>query len=113
MQSLGADAVEGEAAMSRRNWAHRKTTVAIVYGTDGQPVAVLCDPEGDPAGQTWFTVVLDDSPGPDSEPDMPVCVDACSRLIRGSVAAWTWRSSIVAPSGRTACGCRLRSLWDE
>ena len=60
--------------MSEHN-GHRRPTVAIVFGTEGEPVAVLCDPEGDPPGQRWFTVVLDDSPGPDSEPDAPVCVD--------------------------------------
>ena len=36
---------------------------------------MLCDAATDPPGQRWFTVVLDDSPGPDSEPNVPVCVD--------------------------------------
>lgn len=60
--------------MSSHN-GHRRTTVAIVFGTEGEPIAVLCDPDGDPPGQRWFTVVLDDSPGPDSEPEVPVCID--------------------------------------
>ena len=55
--------------------AHRKTTVAIVYGTNGDPILVLCDAASDPPGQRWFTVVLEDTPGPDGEPDVPVCVD--------------------------------------
>jgi hypothetical protein len=99
--------------MSRRNRPHRKTTVAIVYGTDGQPVAVLCDPEGDPARQTWFTVVLDDTPGPDTEPDAPVCVDcllaAYPRLGRGLDVALEhrgaeWRDGVWVPAPE---------LWDE
>jgi len=36
---------------------------------------VLCDAATDQPGQRWFTVVLTDSPGPDSEPEAPVCVD--------------------------------------
>ena len=58
----------------------------------GEPVAVLCDPEGDPPGQRWFAVVLDDSPGPDSEPQAPVCVDCLSRSIRSSGRACSLRS---------------------
>ena len=54
---------------------HRATTVAIVYGTVGEPVAVLCDAASDPPGQRWFTVVLEDTPGPDGPYDVPVCVD--------------------------------------
>jgi hypothetical protein len=46
-----------------------------VFGSEGDPELVLCDPEGDPPGQRWFTVVLDDSPGPDGPSDAPVCVD--------------------------------------
>ena len=48
--------------------------VAIVYGQVGEPQLVLCDPAGDPAGQRWFTVVLDDSPGPEGPCSAPVCV---------------------------------------
>ena len=60
--------------MSKRHRGHGRTTVAIVFGTEGEPVAVLCDPEGDPPGQRWFTVVLDDSPGPEGPSQAPVCV---------------------------------------
>jgi hypothetical protein len=61
--------------MSKSHRRHRRTTFAIVFGETGDPIAVLCDPDTDPPGQRWFTVVLDDSPGPDSEPEVPVCVD--------------------------------------
>lgn len=44
-------------------WAHRRTTVAIVYGTAGEPIEVLCDAAGDPQGLRFFTVVLDDAEG--------------------------------------------------
>ena len=50
-------------------------TVAVVYGESGAPELVLCDPDGDPPGQRWFTVVLDDTPGPDGPSAAPVCVD--------------------------------------
>ena len=60
--------------MAATSTPHRRTTVAIVHGTDGDPIAVLCDAAGDPPGQRWFTVVLDDA-DPDVEPDVPVCVD--------------------------------------
>ena len=50
-------------------------TVAVVYGEAGVPELVLCDPDGDPPGQRWFTVVLDDSPDPDGPSEAPVCVD--------------------------------------
>jgi len=53
--------------MSKSHKKHRRTTVAIVFGTEGEPIAVLCDPDGDPPGQRWFS--------PDSEPDVHVCVD--------------------------------------
>ena len=63
-------------ALATARRPHRKTTVAIVHGTSGDPGAlVLCDAAGDPPGQRWFSVVLDDSPGPDGEPDGPICVD--------------------------------------
>ena len=61
--------------MSKSHHRHRRTTLAIVYGEVGEPIAVLCDPETDPPGQRWFTVVLEDSLGPDSEPEVPVCID--------------------------------------
>jgi hypothetical protein len=54
---------------------HRRTTVAIVYGNDGEPIAVLCDPASDPPGQRWFSVVLEDATGPDGPHEVPVCVD--------------------------------------
>jgi hypothetical protein len=53
---------------------HSRTTVAIVYGTEGAPVAVLCDAATDPPGQRWFTVVLEDSPGPQGPSTAPMCV---------------------------------------
>lgn len=55
--------------------AHRATTVAIVYGRVGAPVAVLCDAATDPPGQRWFTVVLEDAEGPEGPSQVPVCVD--------------------------------------
>ena len=55
------------------------TTLALVHGSAGVPVAVLCDPAGDPPGQRWFTVVLSDSPGP-GEHEGPVCVDCLLAL---------------------------------
>ena len=61
--------------MRKSHRKRRRTTLAIVYGRKGEPIAVLCDPDGDAPGQRWFTVVLDDSPGPDSEPQVPVCID--------------------------------------
>ena len=54
---------------------HRRTTVGIVHGTSGDPVAVLCDAAGDPPGQRWFTVVLSDAPPVPDEDEGPVCVD--------------------------------------
>ena len=54
---------------------HGTTTLATVYGDEGEPIAVLCDANGDPPGLRFFTVVLDDSPGPDNPPDSPTCVD--------------------------------------
>ena len=54
---------------------HGTTTLAMVYGDEGEPIAVLCDADGDPPGLRFFTVVLDDSPGPDNPPDSPTCVD--------------------------------------
>ena len=72
-------------------------------------MAVLCDPEGDPPGQRWFTVVLDDSLGPDSEPEVPVCVDCLldkhPRIGTGLVIAL----SIAMPNGGMANGSRHRS----
>ena len=53
----------------------RRTTVAIVYGATGEPTDVLCDAAGDPPGQRWFTVVLEDTPGPDGPFEAPVCID--------------------------------------
>ena len=61
--------------MSNPHRRHRATTVAIVHGDSGGPVDVLCDAAGDPPGQRWFTVVLEDSPGPDGTPQVPVCID--------------------------------------
>jgi hypothetical protein len=77
VQPFGADAVAGSrvAVVSGPHREHSATTVAIVYGVEGDPVAVLCDAAGDPPGQRWFTVVLEDSPGPGGPPRVPVCVD--------------------------------------
>ena len=61
--------------MSKPHRSHRRTTLAIVFGETGEPIAVLCDPDGDPPGLRFFTVVLDDPPGPDNPPDSPTCVD--------------------------------------
>jgi hypothetical protein len=58
----------------RRRHGHKRTTVAIVYGKVGAPELVLCDPDTDPPGQRWFTVVLEDTPGPDGPYEAPVCV---------------------------------------
>ena len=99
--------------MSTSHRRHRRTTFAIVYGESGEPIYVLCDPASDPPGQRWFTVVLDDSPGPDSEPEAPVCadclLDAHSALGRGLDIALErrgaeWRDGewVAAPK-----------LWDE
>jgi hypothetical protein len=57
-----------------KHGAYRKTTVAIVFGSEGVPVAVLCDAATDPPGQRWFTVVLEDAEGPDGPSEAPVCV---------------------------------------
>jgi hypothetical protein len=55
------------------NVEHR-TTVAMVWGTTPPVRAVYCDPDGDPPGQRWFSVVLDDAGEPDDGPDeVPVC----------------------------------------
>jgi len=61
--------------MSKSHRRHRRTTLAIVFGERGEPIAVLCDPDGDPPGQRWFTVILDDTPEPDGPPQAPVCID--------------------------------------
>jgi hypothetical protein len=93
--------------------AHRRTTLAIVFGTDGHPVAVLCDAEGDPPGQRWFTVVLEDTPGPDGPYQCPVCIDCLldehPRLGRGLDIALEhhgaeWRDGEWSPAPE---------LWDE
>lgn len=98
--------------MSGRH-GHRRTTVAIVYGSEGEPVAVLCDAATDPPGQLWFTVVLDDSLGPESGPEVPVCVDCLldehPRLGRGLDVALEhrgaeWRDGEWVPAPE---------LWDE
>lgn len=86
MQSFGAAALEGPAVM-RGHRGHGQTTVAVVYGTAGEPVEVLCDAAGDPRGLRFFTVVLDDAEGPDGPSQVPVCVgcllDEHPRLGRG------------------------------
>jgi hypothetical protein len=78
LQLGGASEIAGGAAGEPpvvRHREHRRTTLAFVYGTVGDPVAVLCDPAGDPPGQRYFTVVLDDSLGPRGPSQAPVCVD--------------------------------------
>ena len=47
-------------------------TIAMVYGGVGEPELVLCDAEGDPPGQRYFTVALTDSPGPGGPCQPPV-----------------------------------------
>ena len=92
---------------------HRRTTIAFVYGDVGEPVAVLCDPEGDPPGQRYFTIVLDDSPGPDSEPQAPVCVDCLlddhPRLGPGLLVAVEHRGAEWRDGERVPAP----ELWDE
>lgn len=99
--------------MTRRHRKHRRTTVAIVFGEVGEPVAVLCDPAGDPLGQRWFTVVLEDSPGPDGEPHAPVCVgcllDEHPRLGRGLDVALEHRGA----EWRDGEWVAAPDLWDE
>jgi hypothetical protein len=65
-----------------------RTAVAMVYGSTGPVRAVYCDPDGDPPGQRWFTVVFDDAGPPEDGPDeAPVCahclVDDHPELGRG------------------------------
>jgi hypothetical protein len=83
--------------VSGHHGGHRRATVAIVFGTVGDPVSVLCDPAGDPPGQRWFTVVLEDSPGPDGPSQAPVCVacllDAHARLGQGLDVALAHRGA--------------------
>ena len=57
-----------------RRHGHSRTTVAVVYGTAGEPVNVLCDAAGDPQWLRFFSVVLDDAEGPDGPSEAPVCV---------------------------------------
>ena len=84
-----------------------------MYGELGDPVEVLCDPETDPPGQRWFSVVLDDASGPDGPKEVPVCVgcllDQHPRLGRGldialehRGAEWVDGEWVPAPE-----------LWDE
>jgi hypothetical protein len=74
VQPFGAATAEGSTVDTMSD-GHRRTTVAIVYGKTGDPLLVICDPETDPPGQQWFTIVLDDSEGPDGPCEAPVCVD--------------------------------------
>lgn len=99
--------------MSGSHREHRRTTVAIVFGTVGEPVAVLCNAASDPPGQRWFTVVLEDSPGPGGPSQAPVCVDCLldehPRLGRGLNVALEhggaeWRDGEWMPAPE---------LWDE
>jgi hypothetical protein len=99
--------------MRGRHRGHVRTTVAIVYGTDGDPVAVLCDAATDPPGQRWFTVVLKDSPGPHGPYEAPVCMgcllDEHPQLGRGLDVALEhrgaeWRDGDWVPAP---------DLWDE
>ena len=99
--------------MSGRHRKHRRTTVAIVYGTARDPVEVLCDAATDPPGQRWFTVVLEDATGPDGPSEVPVCVgcllDEHPRLGRGLDVALEHRGA------RWADGAWVPApeLWDE
>jgi hypothetical protein len=92
---------------------HGRTTLAMVFGTDGEPIAVLCDAATDPPGLRFFTVVLDDSPGPDSEPEAPMCVDCLldehPRLGRGLDVALEHRGA----EWRDGDWFPAPELWDE
>ena len=85
----------------------------MVYGTEGEPVAVLCDAASDPPGQRWFTVVLEGSPGPDSEPQVPVCIDCLlgehPQLGRGLDVALEHRGA----EWRDGDWVAAPELWDE
>jgi hypothetical protein len=92
---------------------HGRTTVAIVYGSEGDPELVLCDPETDPPAQRWFTVVLEDSPGPDGPYTAPVCVgcllDTHPALGRGLDVALEHRGARWVGDGWVPAP----ELWDE
>jgi hypothetical protein len=88
---------------------HRRAMVAIVFGTEGEPVAVLCDAATDPPqGQRWFTVVLNDSPGPNGPSEAPGCVgcliDEHPRLGRGLDVAFEHRGARWVDEGSAGAG---------
>ena len=99
--------------MSARRGGRGRTTFAFVFGVDGDPELVLCDPEGDAPGQRWFTVVLDDSLGPDGPSEAPVCVgcllDEHPRLGRGLDVAVEHRGARWVDGGWVPAP----ELWDE
>lgn len=92
---------------------HSRATLAIVYGSEGEPRSVLCDAAGDPPGQRWFTVVLADAPGPAGPADAPVCVecllDMHPRLGRGLDIALEHRGAEWRDGGWVPAP----ELWDE
>lgn len=50
------------------------TSVAFVVGTRPPVIQVVYDPEGDPSGMAWFTIVLSDAPPPGEVGELePVC----------------------------------------
>jgi hypothetical protein len=114
VQPRGAATLEGLAVVSGRHGGHRRTTVAIVYGREGEPELVLCDPEGDPPGQRWLTVVLDDSPEPGEPSKAPVCVDCLldehPRLGRGLDVALEHGGARWVGDGEWV---PAPELWDE
>jgi hypothetical protein len=87
--------------------------VAIVYGTVGEPVAVLCDGATDPPGQRWFAVVLDGAEGPNGPSEAPVCVacllDDHPRLGRGLDVALEHRGALWIDGEWLPAP----ELWDE
>ena len=89
-----------------------RTTMLIVFDKDGEPIAVLCDRDGDPSGQRWFTVVLEDTPGPDGRLQAPVCIDSLlethPRLSRGLDVALEHRGA----EWRDGAWLPAPELWD-
>ena len=41
-----------------------------MLGTEEPPLAIVCDPAGDPPGISWFSVVISDAPPLDESPDV-------------------------------------------
>jgi hypothetical protein len=88
--------------MSGRHRGHRRTTVAIVYGVQGEPELVLCDAATDPPWQCWFTVVLDDATGRDGPSEAPRLGRGLDVALEHRGAQWDGERWVPAPE-----------LWDE